>query len=451
MLFEETENQIEDILKPQELFSTCKSRNLTDGVSLLVGCRKDNPNKWEGQSLRFAKPKFSIASAKVWKREHFDGAASVVLAPMVLSHAEWTSIGKDTAVFHKRLLMEGKLWHPVVEEWIEFSKEDIQAFSTETNRFIETLGDKPPFPDTHVFTDNANMGHWFNFTVELDENGKSWLAADVEVPLEEHAKRIGKTIKRVSVFWDKDVTATNGEKFSHLIEHVCATSYPVQHSQENFQKLAVKDSSFILPVLLSKEEIPSEMMKTLVKSLGLKDTATEEEVLAAIAAKDEEITELSKKKDEPPKDKDESKTLEKLSSELEATKKELSTTKEQLTSVNEQVIDRRLLEIKKAVINARGIPVGKEALEKIRTMLSANQTEVVDLMVAEMTKSAVNADGIKIDNEHTLDKTQKTDEDKEKDVVATKVRGLARDGYKCKIAEDGLSFDITHNPYKKKE
>lgn len=53
------------------LYSTCRRKNLTDGVDAVM-CKRKDSSAWEIQALRFAKSKFSMAEARKWYADHKD-------------------------------------------------------------------------------------------------------------------------------------------------------------------------------------------------------------------------------------------------------------------------------------------------------------------------------------------------------------------------------------------
>ena len=140
---------------------------------------------------------------------------------------EQLSAEGESSWFTKFLLPEGAMYHPRTKKVQVHPKEELEAFAAGTNQFFKDTGLRPAFPDGHTESARTNMGYWENFRVQKREDGKHWLAADVEVPDEGIAKKIGKTIKNVSIWFKRNVIAQGGKAYKALILHAGATDYPV--------------------------------------------------------------------------------------------------------------------------------------------------------------------------------------------------------------------------------
>lgn len=70
--WEKTENEIRFRLHDPGLYSTCRSKELTDGVRVIY-CKRKDSEEWEAQALRFSREKFDMESAKTWYEKHKDG------------------------------------------------------------------------------------------------------------------------------------------------------------------------------------------------------------------------------------------------------------------------------------------------------------------------------------------------------------------------------------------
>jgi hypothetical protein len=69
--WEETENEIRHRLKDPDQYDTCRSKDVTSGVRLIV-CKKKGSDTWEPQALRFDSKKFTLAEAKAWVKENWE-------------------------------------------------------------------------------------------------------------------------------------------------------------------------------------------------------------------------------------------------------------------------------------------------------------------------------------------------------------------------------------------
>lgn len=64
-------NEIRHRLKDPGGYDTCRSKDITAGVRMIL-CKKKGTDTWEAQALRFDKEKFDMASAKAWVEKHKD-------------------------------------------------------------------------------------------------------------------------------------------------------------------------------------------------------------------------------------------------------------------------------------------------------------------------------------------------------------------------------------------
>lgn len=364
----------------------------------------------------------------------------------VLSNEPWKNLSAKT--FSKRVLSEGTFWHPITKKFLTFTVNDLHKLAKGTNQYIEDTKEKRPFPDGHSYSSLENLGHWNNFRVELAEDGKSWLAADVEVPLDEHSKLIGKTIKGVSVSYNYGWKHTNGKTYDR-ITHVGATEYPVVPGQDNFVELSTIDGRLCVHHLYTKKEKEQveNLSELLAKLLGIKvDDVDEKTLLSAVEARSEKITKLetdlaeAKKEKDPPKpDPEVSEDLTAVTNELAAVKMDLQTTKGRLDSIRKDNRTNKLLAIQKGVLDATGVPIKKETLEHLGTLLEEGKDLIVDALVMDLsTRVAMAGNPIE-----STDPATEQEKDDLKDTNELMVRNLKRQGHTVEMASDGLSYQIT--------
>lgn len=92
--------------------------------------------------------------------------------------------------------------------------------------------------------ENLNFGEWKQTLLNTDGS----LNAELDVPLEEDAKRIGKTIKEVSPYIVNDWKDGNGRIWpGESILHITATTHTVDRNQDNFVPLSISDTGSVTP------------------------------------------------------------------------------------------------------------------------------------------------------------------------------------------------------------
>ena len=146
--------------------------------------------------------------------------------------AGFVTVTGEPKRFKKEVLRVGMWIHPVTGELLDFSRDFLSKLVLATKRWIE-LGNKVWFPAGHSSDPRDNLGFWSEFALEGDR-----VLGVLEVPDEDAASKIGKTIQDVSaaIWWD--ARASTGEVFEAVLEHVCGTPCPVIPGQSNFVRLA---------------------------------------------------------------------------------------------------------------------------------------------------------------------------------------------------------------------
>lgn len=83
MPWDEKENEIRHRLKNPDLYSECRSKDITEGVRIIY-CKRKDADKWEAQALRFDKKKFSVEKAKEWFEKHKDSFSESIIPDKTL-------------------------------------------------------------------------------------------------------------------------------------------------------------------------------------------------------------------------------------------------------------------------------------------------------------------------------------------------------------------------------
>lgn len=209
--------------------------------------------------------------------------------------------------WNKDILRYGKWFHPQTKKRINVTEDWLDNLCKNTNLYIQR-GNKIPFPPAHrppegkTFTE-INMGYWRGFDIR---NGE--LQGVVEVPLEEHGKKISTTIQDVSAMIEFNKTDSQENTYDAVITHVSGTPFPVIHGQKNFQPLSHEpfneeatvrfsdtDEEVTVYECIKEGDIDMELLKELGKELSLsEEDMTPEKVLETV----KDIRDLAKKKTE---------------------------------------------------------------------------------------------------------------------------------------------------------
>lgn len=181
-------------------------------------------------------------------------------------------------LFRKEILRAGETWiHPTTGQIVAFTPAELQALAAESNAYAASQEYRIPFPDGHVFTAEANLGHWKGFSVE---GGR--LIGTVEAGDEKVAEKLGGRIRDVSAWIESGMRDAKGKTYGPAIRHVCATPEPVIHGS-NFEPVALSRDGAPVPVYVPTTKENRPMLKKLIAALALSADATEEAVLAEVA------------------------------------------------------------------------------------------------------------------------------------------------------------------------
>jgi len=161
---------------------------------------------------------------------------------LVMNEAEpFKSMG--LARFRKELIRTGQWRHPAGDFTLEVTPERMRAW---LERFQEMKRDgmRVPVPYGHSYDSRDNAGFLEDLEVEDDR-----LFGILNIPKEEDWRKIGSTIKDVSVSINPDFVGGSGKSYSEVIEHVALTNYPVVAGQSDFQMVAAHEGGEDVEVL----------------------------------------------------------------------------------------------------------------------------------------------------------------------------------------------------------
>lgn len=131
---------------------------------------------------------------------------------------------------------------------------------------MRAAGVQVSFPVDHSRDSEANRG-WVQ---DLHREGDR-LFAVVEVPLEEHARQLGTTIREVSISVVPNFTDGTGKNWGEVIRHIAPCTDPVVAGQGNFVPLDASDKDTEV-FHLRKEADPMDWRKSLAKALNLSES-----------------------------------------------------------------------------------------------------------------------------------------------------------------------------------
>jgi hypothetical protein len=164
--------------------------------------------------------------------------------------------------FRKSVLRVGRFVDPETGEVTNFDRSDLEDLAAATNDWIES-GHKVFFPSSgdrrDAYDAKKNMGYWTSFTVEGDD-----LVAEVDVPDETIATKIGSTIVNVCPYLAYDVRSASGATYDEVIEYVAACTNVVMGGMGGF-------------VALSREGLDRDGFRILYTFRSVKLTAQGEE------------------------------------------------------------------------------------------------------------------------------------------------------------------------------
>ena len=200
----------------------------------------------------------------------------------------------DGLLFEKDILSVGDWVHPSTSDVLHFDLARLQRLVQNTNEWAG-LGNEIMFPRGHTFDPVENLGVWHPPFKLLGDR----IQAVVEIlDPKAIASVANKTLRGVSVFIEFNVLGQDGKVWDEVITHVAATNEPVLPAgegsltgQEDFVRLAREESKrgfelYVFKAALDRQNggdlMDKEKLKKLAASVGLPETATEDEVLAKV-------------------------------------------------------------------------------------------------------------------------------------------------------------------------
>ena len=131
--------------------------------------------------------------------------------------------------FEKELIRVGTWVHPTKGFTLEVTPRRMRDW-LEAFRRMQAAGLKVPLPFGHSYDPRDNAG----FLEDLRLEGNR-LVGVLAVVRPEDARRIGTTIRDVSICINPDFVDARGNRYGEVIEHVALTNYPIVEGQADFR------------------------------------------------------------------------------------------------------------------------------------------------------------------------------------------------------------------------
>lgn len=148
----------------------------------------------------------------------------------------------------KDVVRVGTWIHPVTGERVDFDKDRLMKLQESTNRFLKNQN-RIPFPDGHSMKSRDNMGFWPGPFVVHNDRLYGVLEATDDTARQ---KLSDKSMDAVSALITRNAVDSKGNRYDEVIEHVCATNYPVLEAQGAFLKLSTEDGEDVIPFVEGK-------------------------------------------------------------------------------------------------------------------------------------------------------------------------------------------------------
>lgn len=139
--------------------------------------------------------------------------------------------------FRKELIREGTWVHPSRNFRLSVTRDRMRRW-VEKFRLMRERGIRVPVPFGHSYDPKENAG----FVEELVLDGNV-LFAVLNIPRPEDARKLGQTVKDVSLSINPDFRDGQGRRYGEVIEHVALTTRPVVSGQGDFVPLSLPDGS----------------------------------------------------------------------------------------------------------------------------------------------------------------------------------------------------------------
>jgi hypothetical protein len=372
----------------------------------------------------------------------------------------------ELMAFEKIVLYEGEWKHPTTGQKVKFDRNRLEASARTTNKFIKA-GNIIPFPLEHTTDPDKSMGEWSRFRVDDPTPkevaaspflaGKKVVRARAEVPLQEHARMVGTTIKRVSPWVRRNYAHSDGATYDNLLHHVAATSYPVIPGQTNFTrasdgartpfgnfKLSSGDKVVSVLSMLPCEaggENSMEWKDFLLSLLGITDKSISDDELTKKAKEffsqgkgtSVDDTQLSVKDDD--------------SDEVKALKEQLSATRQDTKDLLQLSATNYVNELKNKSAKA-GKPIDADKLKRIEQLyLSGGANVQIALELGEAWLSA--SEALNTPTEPLTKEQEEEHLSVKKQDIAAQARALRSKGYTVELNSDETEILSAVLPKKK--
>jgi len=141
------------------------------------------------------------------------------------------------ASFWKELIREGRWVNAKAGFTLEVDAARLEQWRQNFHAMADA-GIRVPVPWGHSYDPRDNAG--FVEEIELRDGG---LWARLNVPDEDDAAKVGRTVRAVSVSINPDFVDGAGKRWGEVIEHVALTNYPVVTEQEDFVPAPMGDGA----------------------------------------------------------------------------------------------------------------------------------------------------------------------------------------------------------------
>lgn len=282
-------------------------------------------------------------------------------------------LGKPVTYLWKHMLSPGDYRHPATGEAFAIDASLIQHLVSTSKALAESTGMLPYIPTTHAKPADAkdNLGH----VVALDiQDGQLW---GLHQLVGEEAVQIAAANKS-SVFIRDDYTDHAGKTWKRVLDHNAIVPNPVLSlggflaaSASGPACIPATGGQYLAADSETSSSTETPMIKEIAKMLGLPETATEAEILKALAEKLKPTEETPMNQDKPAADpaKPGEPSVTELQAALAAANAELSRLKTPALSADPTFVSmRRDLErskVEHAVLSKRITPATADAIRKI--------------------------------------------------------------------------------------
>jgi len=139
--------------------------------------------------------------------------------------------------FRKEVIREGTWIHPTRNFRLSVTRDRMRRW-VEKFRLMRKRGIRVPVPFGHSYDPKDNAG----FVEELELVGNT-LVAVLHIPDDRDARKLGATVRDVSLSINPDFRDGQGRRYGEVVEHVALTTRPVVPGQGDFVPLELPDGS----------------------------------------------------------------------------------------------------------------------------------------------------------------------------------------------------------------